>query len=157
MDSIIKKSGAKSKQKAGLRNIIRKTAAIAACLLLACALCGCEVNEMSSLREFSRAYLGEYECVEATLAGRDLLGLCRFVHLTLGKDGTFTVSAKSKTGISAKKTGGYEYDLETEELIFTAEHGGKRYEKRVPLVKGAFTVTHSLGGRELVLKFRVKG
>lgn len=157
MAIIIKKSRGKSNQKRASACIIRKIAALAAVLALLCVFCACDVNELSSLREFSRAYAGEYECFEATLGGKDLLDKTRFVHLSLERDGTFTVSAKNKAGLSAEKSGSYEYDEESGVLTFRAEHGGKRYEKRAELKNGAFTISHSLGGRELVLKFRVKG
>lgn len=140
-----------------MKKIIQKTAAIAVCIILCAALCACDVNDMSSLKEFSRTYEGEYECVEATLGGTDLLSMCRFVHLRLEKDGTFIVAAKSRAGIGGEKQGEYAYDAQSGELIFRAEHGGKQYEKRCLLRSGEFTIAHSLSGRELVLKFRVKG
>lgn len=139
-----------------MKKIIRKTAALAACIFLSAALCACDVQSLSTLREFSRTYLGEYECVEATYGGTDLLYLCRYVHLTLEKDGTFTVAAKSKAGFSEEKSGRYLYEEESGTLTFYAEYGGRQYEKRSVLERGAFTLSHSLKGRELVLKFQVK-
>ena len=121
------------------------------------ALGACSMEEMSSLREFSRSYAGEYECVEATLGGRDLLKYFRYVILFLNRDGTFTVSARTKTGIEGAKAGSYECDTEKGEILLRAERGGKTYEKRCAYVNGSFAVSHSFNGRELVLKFRMKG
>ena len=53
---------------------MRKVFACFAPLFLAAALlCGCSVSEMSTLRELSRPYTGEYACETLTYAGRDLL------------------------------------------------------------------------------------
>ena len=58
-------------------------ACLAPLLLAATILCGCSVSEMSTLRELSRPYTGEYECEKLTYAGRDLLGDYEYIRLTL--------------------------------------------------------------------------
>ncbi len=136
--------------------IIRKGAVLAACIVIFAVFCGFKVSELSSLREFSSPYLGEYECTEALLGGKDILKMFKTVTLTLEKEGRFTIVAKSKAGVRSEKSGTYAYEEETSELVFRAERKGKTYEKRAKLENGSFTVSQSLSGRELVLRFRAK-
>lgn len=61
-------------------------------LLAAVLFAGCNVSEMSSLKELSRVYAGVYECETLTLGGCDVLGAYEPVRLTLyyGGDGTLS-------------------------------------------------------------------
>lgn len=139
-----------------MKRIIRKTA-LAACIFACALFAGCDVQSLSSLGAFSEVHAGEYECVRATLGGTDLLSLCRYVHLTLERGGTFTVSAKSKAGVLEEGRGRYDYDPADGALTLYAERGDRRYAKQTVLREGSFTITHTLGGRELIVQFRVKG
>ena len=66
---------------------MRKVFAVIAPLFLAALLCGCSVSEMSTLRELSRPYTGEYACETLTYAGRDLLEGYEYIRLTLAYGG----------------------------------------------------------------------
>lgn len=135
---------------------LRRAAAILCCLAALTVFIGCDVSKMSSLGAYSRAHAGEYECISATLGGEELIGRFRFVHLLLEKDGHFLLTAKGRSGFPLEKRGEYAYEEESGELVFFAEQGGRRLEKRCALRGGEFTIAHSFRGRELIVRFRAK-
>ncbi len=126
------------------------------CLSVCLCACGCRAEELSSLREFSKPYLGAYECTEAHFGGRDLLKDFPSVVLTLEDGGECVLEAISASGTKRTAKGRYEYG-EGSNLLFTASVRGKQYTKKVVYQDGSFVVEQMFAGRKLFLKFEARG
>lgn len=134
------------------------------CLLILIILCffgttaftGCKTNELSSLYSLTDPQQCTYECESATLEGKDILSDFKLITLELKKDGTFILKAKPKIGPAVTRQGNYTYNENEKIITMSASHGKKTYKKAIKLEKGRFTVSQSLGGRELIMKFSVK-
>ncbi len=118
---------------------------------------GCAAGELSSLRSFSKPYVGQYACVSATLGGKDMLVKFREVYLELKQDGTFEITAVEKKGKVRRAEGNYVYDEENELLVFTAKLLGKKRTKKVFWEDGTFVIEQKVVGKNLVLKFSLGG
>ena len=150
----------KNQSNFGIIQIIRRisfAAAIVLCTVLCFVLCGCDVENLSSLSEFSKAYTGEYDCTHASLAGEDLLEEYAHVKLALDKGGVFRLTAQKKRGTMQSVYGRYDYDEESGEITFSANLFGRKLDKTCKMQNGSFTICQSLRGKELVLKFEVAG
>ena len=133
-----------------------KYAAAVLAVLFAVAFAGCNAAELSSLRSFSKPYVGAYECTEARFGGRDLLEEFPSVILTLEEGGTCVLEAVSAGGRKHTAKGRYEYG-EGDNILFTATVRGKKYSKNVVLDNGCFVIEQMFAGQKLFLKFEVKG
>ena len=147
---------------APVRGHLRRAAAVralaCAALAAAClALSGCAVREMSSLRAFSKPYLGEYDCVYAECGGVDLLEDLREVVLALGEDGTFTVTAHPKQGEAHTATGRYEFEESSGVLTFHCGKGSRAVVQRCLLEGGTFTFVQNVAGLRLFARFSRRG
>ncbi len=118
-------------------------------LLLAVALCcGCSVSEMTSLKEFSRSYTGVYECQTLTYGGRDLLGGCEYVRLTLGYDGEAELTWRRGGRENARAL---RYTAEPDEGRITLSCG--RRSQTFPLEEGRIVMRFPAAGRLLYAEF----
>lgn len=99
---------------------MRKVFACFAPLFLAAALlCGCSVSEMSTLRELSRPYTGEYACETLTYAGRDLLEGYEYIRLTLDYGGEAKLGWKKTSGGEGERRFDYRAEIEEGRIAFT--------------------------------------
>ncbi len=128
-----------------------------AAAVLALILCGCEVSSLSSLRSFSRPYLGEYICEHAQFGDTDLLPKFREIVLSLKDGGEFTLTALPKRGRKVSVSGTYEYSEENGMLTMRARVSGKDRRKDLLLQDGKFVVEHSFAGKKLIMKFKIRG
>lgn len=78
------------------------------------------------------------------------------ITLELKPGGTFVLIAKPKIGPPVTQQGNYNFDEKERTISMSAVYGKKTYKKTVKLDKGSFTVSQSLGGRELIMKFTAK-
>ena len=116
-------------------------------------LCGCEVENMSSLPDLSRPYLGVYECEELSLGGEDMTQKFEFVRLELLYGGNFQLSYRTATG----SEGGYsgEYEMKEDNITFTAQYGVLRRSFTFPVEKGSIFIDYNLNGRLLHAQFKM--
>ena len=126
------------------------------CFLVSSAFTGCKTEDLSSLRSLSKPHLCTYECESATLAGKDVLGHFQIILLELRDGGKFLLTAKPRKGRAIRQEGRYTFDEDSQVLTMSATRGKKPYTKAVTVERGSFTVSKSIGGRELVLKFKVQ-
>lgn len=127
-----------------------------AVLLFCCVLfAGCEgdVTKMSSLAELSRPYVGEYECEQLTLAGKDMLKEFEWVRLTLGYDGNAVLFWKKKDAGEGEYSMRYEADPDGGTITFFPEKRGIAA-RTFPMKEGTLRIGLSLGGRYLEAVFR---
>lgn len=124
------------------------TAALACCLLLS----GCNVNEMSSLRDLSRPYAGELKCAKLQLGNEDFLSEFEFVKLKLGYFGDFRLFYKTALGEEGEYTGAYRVK-EDETIEFSVNSGGEEKKFFFPYRNGTVTVALPMGEKLLLAEF----
>ncbi len=152
--------GFKDKNQSNLRLVLRKLAfcfALALILFSFPVLIACKTEELSSLREFSHPYTGEYVCKEGYYGDLDLLEKFRQIVLTLQPSGEFSLCAESKSGKTARARGNYQWNDEGTTLTLSVHFHGKTYRKTCPVTQGKFVLSDTLGGKTFVLKFENKG
>ncbi len=125
-------------------------------LLLPCLLfAGCDVNDMTSLKDLSRPYTGEYECRKLLLGGEDLLSRFESVRLTLGLHGDFVLSYRDTEGGEGSFSG--KYTLAGDTLTLRANAGGRELSYEFPYSDGKVIGRLQMGGKLLLLEFSMIG
>ena len=117
-------------------------------------LCGCDVKNAGPLKSMTRPYIAQYECVEATLGGEDLLNKFDYIKITLVNKDNMEFNYKQKDGENKILETKYNYDLSSRTL--TAEIGllGYSFNQSTVVEKGKFTISKSIGGKQLIMKFK---
>lgn len=124
-------------------------------LFCALFLTGCDVKEMSSLRELSRPYVGEYRCNKLTLGGEDLLGRFEAIKLTLTYFGDFTLCYTDMWKGEGEYSG--RYLAEEDSVLFLIPSGGEEKRYRFPYEEGKILVDLPLGEKLLHAEFAFPG
>ena len=121
--------------------------------ILACGLLftGCNVEEMSTLREISRPYAGEYKCKKLNLGGEDVLANFRFLKLELANGGTFTLKYEDVRGGRGEYAG--EYEMGEDSITFRSLSGGEEKKFVFPYEKGSVLIELPFGGKLLLAEF----
>lgn len=107
---------------------------------------GCHAEKMSSLKDISRPYAGEYRCKKLLLGGEDLLGNFDYLKLQLDGSGTYRLFYAGDGG-EGEQTG--EYDLSPEEGTVTLRARSGNGEK-------TYVFPYRKGKISLGLQFREK-
>ena len=123
--------------------------ALAGCFLFS----GCDVREMSSLKELSLPYAGEYLCRELRMGERDVLPLFESVVLTLERDGRFSLVYRRKSGGEGGLSGSYTLDGESGLVEFAIEGGNGKTVRSFPYEKGCICIEVPLLDRLFFAKF----
>ena len=124
------------------------------CTLLLTLLCACDMKNAGPLKSITHPYIAQYECVEATLGGEDLLDKFEYIKITLVDKENLELNYKPKDGDNKKVESKYSFDIKTRTL--TAEIGilGYTIKQSTVIEKGKFTISKSLGGKQLIVKFK---
>lgn len=130
---------------------MRKSICAAITALCVLFFTGCDVNDMSSLREISRPYVGEYNCEILTLGGEEMLHHFKYVKLNLSYKGEFTLSYCDKGGMKGEYAG--TYSLGEDGITFTSQNGTVRESRTFPYEKGVISVQIALGEKLLLAEF----
>ncbi len=121
-----------------------------------CTLCtSLPLAKKSTLPEISRPYLGEYECILATLGSEDLLSSYDYIKLELKPNGTLIISYQMENGEKGEETGEYSYDENKEELKVRLGKNGI-IKRNFPLQNGEILAQVRIGLKMLTLKFEQK-
>lgn len=112
---------------------------------------GCKVEEMSTLRDISRPYAGEYKCRKLTLGGQDLLGRFDYLKLNLNYFGKFRLTYAEVSAGEGEYSGTYE--AREEEIAFCASAGGEKKRYVFPYESGTVRVELLLGEKLLYAEF----
>ncbi|MBO5737579.1 MAG: hypothetical protein J6S04_07195 [Clostridia bacterium] len=115
-------------------------------------LLSCAGGVKGELKDIAKPHLGMYECTEARMGDREYLDRFSYIHLELKADETFVLYYCEKDGKKRTQEGRYRYDKEKE--VVTLLGGG--VEREFPLSEGVLTITFSLGGHTVQLKFEQK-
>ena len=101
-------------------------------------------------------FRSHYECTEATLGGENLLDKFEYIEIVLVDKEEMQLIYKPKEGKKSKIKSNYTFNLETREL--TADIGiyGYRFRESTIVENGKFTVTKTIGEKQLIMKFKTK-
>lgn len=119
-----------------MKGKLLRTICAAGALLSICAATGCNMEEMSSLKDISRPYVGEYKCRKLQMAGQDELDHFEYIKLDLDYSGKFQVSCQDINGNEDTYDGTYKISEEEATVTLTSNAGGKEQSFVFPYEKG---------------------
>lgn len=117
-------------------------------------LSGCAVDEMTTLKDVSRPYAGEYKCKRLMLGGEDMLERFSFIKLDLDYFGQFTLSFADPAGGEGEYGGAYRID--EGRITLKSAAGGEEKTFVFPYEKGAVRMELLLGNELLYAEFRTE-
>ncbi len=122
------------------------------CLL---AVPACEADAEGSVKELTKPYIAQYECVEAKLGDTDLLEEYDYIRIVLADSEKMQLVIQPKNGERQIIEGTYELDFDTREL--TGEVGilGCRFKEKTTINRGEFTISKTLLSKQLFIKFKI--
>lgn len=113
-------------------------------------------QETSSLKSLTKPYIAEYECYEGMFGGEDILKKFDYIIITLADKENLELIFKLKDGERYKYECEYELDTKTRELSADIWVLGYRFKESVNIEHGKFTVSKTIGSKQLVMKFKTK-
>ena len=124
------------------------------CTFLLTFLCACDMKNAGPLKSITHPYIAQYECVEAKFGEEDLLQKYDYIKITLLNSNTLELNYKQKHGDN--KTIKSNYNFDTKSRTITAEIGllGYKIKQSTVIEKGKFTISKSIGGKQLIMKFK---
>ena len=124
------------------------------CTLVLTLLSACDMKNAGPLKSITHPYIAQYECVEATLGDEDLLDKFDYIKITLVNNDTLELNYKLKDGDNKTIESNYDFDINSRTL--TAEVGilGYTVKQSTVIEKGKFTISKSIGGKQLIMKFK---
>lgn len=121
-----------------------------------CSLCmALPLAKKSTLPEIARPYLGEYECILATLGSEEILSSYDYIKLELKPNGSFVLSYQMENGEKGEESGEYSYDENKQELRVRLGKNGI-IKRNFPLQNGEIVAQVRIGLKMLTLKFEQK-
>ncbi len=126
--------------------------ALCMCLVTLCLLLftACDLQEMSSLKDISRPYEGEYQCETLTLDGEEMIDRFEYIRLSLEED-KFTLRARDEHGLNYSYQGNYRYD--DNRFTFTGKFGIRELSREFPYKNGVLFLDLPFGGKLLHAEF----
>ena len=120
-----------------------------------CALvaAGCDISEMSSLKDLSRPYAGEYKCRKLQLGSEDVLGQFEYVKLDLAYGGAFILYWRDTSGGENAYEGKYKLSEENSTVTLSSEAGGKEMTYVFPYTEGKVTMELLFNEKLLLAEF----
>lgn len=117
---------------------------------------GCDAKEAGSLKTITNPYIAHYECTEAYFGDENLLDKYDYIEIILINTSKMDIAIKPKDGEKQIYSGAYSYDKDTNEL--SADFGilGYRFRQTTKIGHGKFTITKTIGNRQLIMNFEVK-
>lgn len=118
-----------------------------------CLFSGCDLSEMSSLRDVSRPYVGEYKCKKLQLGGEDYSGDFEFITLALTYDGAFKLKYADVNGGEGAYQGTYKISEEQKTVTLSSPSRGKEETYVFLYEKGKIVMTLPMGEKLLYAEF----
>lgn len=112
-------------------------------------LCGCNVENMSSLTEISKPYVGIYECEELSIGGVEQREAYKKLKLELDAEGRFALTYATTEGQKGEYHGHYKIDPENEEITFYSYAARRSHTFVFPMKNGSISIDYNLGGKLL--------
>lgn len=107
------------------------------------------------LTDISKPYLGEYECISATLGSKDLIKDFSFIRLELKGEETFCLRYRDKNGRRGEEQGYYRYDEGKGEITLFLQ-AREDLKRSCSLKNGELCLQVPIGKQILVMKFQQK-
>ena len=125
------------------------------CVFLLAFLSACDVKNAGPLKSITRPYIAQYECVEAKLGDEDLLKKFDYIKITLLDKENLELNYKENE--NENKSVKSKYSFDTKSRTLTAEIGllGYTIKQSTVVDKGNFTISKSIGGKQLIMKFKM--
>ena len=128
---------------------------LSACTLCSCVFVGFKASELSSLEEFSKSYVGVYECKYMSLGEKDLLADYKYIRMELKDNDKYLLTYADKRGRENKREGDYSYDKKND-LITVREKMLSRFNANTFAVKdGIICVSQPYGRRIFIARFEM--
>ena len=126
-------------------------------LAVTCALSlsACDLTEQNSIKAITKPYIAQYECVEATYGGKDVLKNFDFIRVTFLDGKQFEFSFKTKIGKKKAFVCNYKVDPVTREIDADGSVLGYEFQQSAVIKDGKFVVARPIMKKELVLKFEM--
>lgn len=123
-------------------------------LMLLTLLPACDAQNAGSLKSITRPYIAQYECIEAKFGEENYLEKFDYIKLTLKDKENMEICYKLKNGERTIVKSKYDFDVESKRL--TADVGilGYKFKQSTIIENGKFTISNSIGGKQLVMKFK---
>lgn len=115
----------------------------------------CEADADSSVKELSKPYIAQYECVEARLGDEDLLEHYEYIRIILVNKDKMQVVIKPEDGDKKVVEGSYTFDFDTRELEGEIGIMGCRFKEKTVVGKGGFDISKTILGKQLYIKFKI--
>ena len=124
--------------------------------LLLILLSGCNAREIGSLKSITSPYIASYECTEAYYGEENILNKFDLIEINLVNKKQMELIYKLKGEDKCVIETEYTFDLDTREL--SAEIGilGHKFRQTTTVKNGKFTISKSIGAKQLVMKFEAK-
>ena len=119
----------------------------------------CNAREIGSLKSITNPYIANYECTEAYFGKEDFLGKFDYIELNLINKKEFEFIYKLKGEKKRVIKSEYSVNPKTNELpCLSAEIGilGQTFHQTVKIENGKFTISKTICGKQLILKFKAK-
>ena len=110
------------------------------------------IMRTGSILDVAKPHLGEYECIQAELDGKDMLQDYTYIRLELKGDNTFVLHFKDKGGELKSEKGNYRYN-EKEKTVVMQLQSFRFFKREFPLEKGILSIELPVGGKNVILKF----
>lgn len=114
---------------------------------------GCDVDDMSSLDEISKPYVGEFTLETLRFGEKDLSDGFESCRLTLRADGAFSINLVEEDGRENSYSGTYRFDRDVGAVTFSLPVGMKEISRTYRYEEGAIVVCENVGGRLLFARF----
>ena len=124
-------------------------------LLCLIALAACDVNEMSSLPELSKPFVGVYACEKLTLGDKDMLSKFEKISLELEYDGTFELSYLGIDGAEGSYGGKYSVSPDNNAITMSMNTGARSVSRTFRIEKGVILIDGNVLGKLLYAEFRL--
>ena len=136
---------------------MRKKSFIAIFLTLISALfllCACEkVEDMGSLQDFSKPYVGEYVCRKLSVGGEDFTERFDYVKLNLSYGGEYKLFYRDIEGMSGEYSGKYSVSPKEQEITLSSQAGLRTVTRTFPMKNGTICIDLNLEGKLLHAEF----
>ncbi len=115
----------------------------------------CEARAEGSIKEITKPYIAQYECVEAKLGDKNLLEQYDFIRIILVDNEKMQIVFKPKDNDKQIIDGAYDLDFKTRELVGEIGILGYKFKEKTTVQKGEFVISKTILAKQLYMKFKV--
>lgn len=113
----------------------------------------CKQMQNTSIKALTKPYIAQYECIEASYGGNDLLEKYDYIKINIADKRELQLIYKPKDGEKTVKSCNYSFDPDTRELTADISVLGYRFTEKTTIRNGKFTINKQIGRKNLIMKF----